>query len=224
VLSVPFVIITGLLKISGCLQLFFSCFFTSARVYLYLYLFVVFHPLVQARKSKENEFPVKKTALFSSAFYSIGTAVTMPKTGWCYHCYPGCRRYSHRIHCTGLGDFYLLCFDSAWHISWDGIGKNNGKKITHLLPFQGFCARHPEELSCHLSPHSVYQSRRPMRLPVLSWCRCDTGASASSGTPCASLSLPGLSRYRSLQSSPMAALFCIDYLSLNDEQTVVFLR
>ncbi len=84
VLSVPFVIITGLLKISGLFAIVVFIVLSPLLGFIFTYIFsLLFIRWFRNCKSKENEFPVKKTAdYFQPRFTASGTGATMPRTGW----------------------------------------------------------------------------------------------------------------------------------------------
>lgn len=142
-LSVPFVIITGLLKISGLFAIVLFIVLSPLLGFIITYIFSLFFiRWFRNKNPKKINFLSKKLQIFSSAFYSIGHGSNDAQNGM---------GVITAILVAGgmLTDFIvpvwviLICC-SAIALGtlvggWEVV-KTMAKKITHLRPYQGFCA------------------------------------------------------------------------------------
>ena len=73
ILSVPFVIITGLLKISGLFAIVIFIVLSPLLGFIFTYIFsLLFIRWFRNKNPKKMNFLSKKLQLFSASFYSIG--------------------------------------------------------------------------------------------------------------------------------------------------------
>ena len=141
--SVPFVIITGLLKISGLFAIVVFIVFSPLLGFTITYIFsLVFVRWFRNGNPKKMNFLSKKLQLFSAAFYSIGHGSNDAQNGM---------GIITAILVAGgiLTDFVV----PVWVIliscaaialgtligGWEVV-KTMAKRITNLRPYQGFCA------------------------------------------------------------------------------------
>jgi len=141
--SVPFVIITGLLKISGLFAIVVFIVFSPLLGFTITYIFsLVFIRWFRNGNPKKMNFLSKKLQLFSAAFYSIGHGSNDAQNGM---------GIITAILVAGgiLTDFVV----PVWVIliscaaialgtligGWEVV-KTMAKRITNLRPYQGFCA------------------------------------------------------------------------------------
>jgi PiT family inorganic phosphate transporter len=142
-LSVPFVIITGLLKISGLFAIVLFIVLSPLLGFIITYLFsLVFIRWFRNANSKKMNFLSKKLQIFSSAFYSIGHGSNDAQNGM---------GVITAILVAGgmLTEFIvpvwvilICCAAIAFGTlvgGWEVV-KTMAKKITNLRPYQGFCA------------------------------------------------------------------------------------
>ena len=143
VLSVPFVIITGLLKISGLFAIVLFIVFSPLLGFTFTYIFsLVFIRWFRNGNPKKMNFLSKKLQLISASFYSIGHGSNDAQNGM---------GVITAILVAGgiLTDFIvpvwvilICCAAIALGTlvgGWEVV-KTMAKKITHLRPYQGFCA------------------------------------------------------------------------------------
>ena len=142
-LSVPFVIITGLLKISGLFAIIVFIVLSPLLGFIITYIFSLFFiRWFRNKNPKKMNFLSKKLQIFSSAFYSIGhgsndaqngmgviTAILVAGGMLTEFIVPV---WVILISCAAIALGTLLG-------GWDVV-KTMAKKITHLRPYQGFCA------------------------------------------------------------------------------------
>jgi len=143
VLSVPFVIITGLLKISGLFAIVVFIVFSPLLGFTFTYLFsLVFIRWFRHGNPKKMNFLSKKLQLFSASFYSIGhgsndaqngmgviTAVLVAGGILTEFIVPV---WVILISCAAIALGTLI---GGWEVV-----KTMAKKITNIRPYQGFCA------------------------------------------------------------------------------------
>ena len=142
-LSVPFVIITGLLKISGLFAIVLFIVFSPLLGFIFTYLFsLVFIRWFRNANPKKMNFLSKKLQIFSASFYSIGHGSNDAQNGM---------GVITAILVAGgiLTDFVvpvwvilICCAAIALGTlvgGWEVV-KTMAKKITNLRPYQGFCA------------------------------------------------------------------------------------
>jgi PiT family inorganic phosphate transporter len=142
-LSVPFVIITGLLKISGLFAIVVFIVFSPLLGFTFTYIFsLVFIRWFRNANPKKMNFVSKKLQVVSASFYSIGHGSNDAQNGmgvitailvaggilnefivpvWVI-----------LISCAAIA---LGTFLGGWQVV-----KTMAKKITNLRPYQGFCA------------------------------------------------------------------------------------
>jgi len=143
VLSVPFVIITGLLKISGLFAIVLFIVFSPLLGFTFTYIFSLFFIRgFRHGNPKKMNFLSKKLQIFSASFYSIGHGSNDAQNGMGV--------------ITALlvaGGFLTEFIVPVWVIliccatialgtlvgGWEVV-KTMAKKITNLRPYQGFCA------------------------------------------------------------------------------------
>lgn len=142
-LSVPFVIITGLLKISGLFAIVLFIVFSPLLGFTFTYIFsLVFIRWFRNGNPKKMNFLSKKLQIVSASFYSIGHGSNDAQNGM---------GIITAILVAGgiLTDFVV----PVWVIliscaaialgtligGWEVV-KTMAKKITNLRPYQGFCA------------------------------------------------------------------------------------
>jgi len=142
-LSVPFVIITGLLKISGLFAIVVFIVFSPLLGFTFTYIFsLVFIRWFRNANPKKMNFFSKKLQVVSASFYSIGHGSNDAQNGM---------GIITAILVAGgiLTDFVV----PVWVIviscaaialgtligGWEVV-KTMAKKITNLRPYQGFCA------------------------------------------------------------------------------------
>ena len=143
VLSVPFVIITGLLKISGLFAIILFIVFSPLLGFTFTYIFSLFFiRWFRHGNPKKMNFLSKKLQLFSSAFYSIGHGSNDAQNGM-----------GVITAILVAGGFLTEFIVPVWVIliccaaialgtlvgGWEVV-KTMAKKITNLRPYQGFCA------------------------------------------------------------------------------------
>ena len=142
-LSVPFVIITGLLQISGLFAIVVFIVFSPLLGFTFTYIFsLVFIRWFRNANPKKMNFLSKKLQIVSASFYSIGHGSNDAQNGM---------GIITAILVAGgiLTDFVV----PVWVIliscaaialgtligGWEVV-KTMAKKITNLRPYQGFCA------------------------------------------------------------------------------------
>jgi PiT family inorganic phosphate transporter len=143
VLSVPFVIITGLLKISGLFAIVVFIVFSPLLGFTFTYIFsLVFIRWFRHGNPKKMNFLSKKLQLFSASFYSIGHGSNDAQNGMGV--------ITAILVAGGILNEFIV---PVWVIliccaaialgtlvgGWEVV-KTMAKKITHLRPYQGFCA------------------------------------------------------------------------------------
>jgi inorganic phosphate transporter, PiT family len=142
-LSVPFVIITGLLKISGLFAIVLFIVFSPLLGFTFTYIFsLVFIRWFRNGNPKKMNFLSKKLQVISASFYSIGHGSNDAQNGMGI--------ITAMLVAGGiLTDFVV----PVWVIliscaaialgtlvgGWEVV-KTMAKKITNLRPYQGFCA------------------------------------------------------------------------------------
>lgn len=143
VLSVPFVIITGLLQISGLFAIVVFIVFSPLLGFTFTYIFsLVFIRYFRNADPKKMNFLSKKLQILSASFYSIGHGSNDAQNGM---------GVITAILVAGgiLNEFVvpvwvilICCAAIALGTlvgGWEVV-KTMAKKITHLRPYQGFCA------------------------------------------------------------------------------------
>jgi PiT family inorganic phosphate transporter len=143
VLSVPFVIITGLLKISGLFAIVLFIVLSPLLGFIFTYIFSLFFiRWFRNADPKRMNFLSKKMQIFSASFYSIGHGSNDAQNGM---------GVITAILVAGgvLSEFIvpvwvilICCAAIAFGTligGWEVV-KTMAKKITHLRPYQGFCA------------------------------------------------------------------------------------
>ncbi len=143
VLAVPVAIITGLLKISGLFAIVVFIVLSPLLGFIITYIFsLLFIRRFRNSDPKKMNFLSKKLQLFSSAFYSIGHGSNDAQNGM---------GVITAILVAGgiLTEFIvpvwvilLSCAAMALGTLLGGwsVVKTMGQRITHLRPYQGFCA------------------------------------------------------------------------------------
>jgi PiT family inorganic phosphate transporter len=141
--SVPFVIITGLLKISGLFAIVLFIVLSPLLGFIITYIFsLVFIRWFRNKNPKKMNFLSKKLQIFSSAFYSIGHGSNDAQNGMGV--------ITAILVAGGILNEFIV---PVWVIliccaaialgtlvgGWEVV-KTMAKKITHLRPYQGFCA------------------------------------------------------------------------------------
>lgn len=143
VLSVPFVIISGLLKISGMFAIIVFIVLSPLLGFIITYIFsLLFIRRFRNTDAKKMNFWSKKMQVFSAAFYSIGhgsndaqngmgiiTAVLVAGGLLTEFIVPV---WVILLSCSAIALGTLL---GGWNVV-----KTMAKKITNLRPWQGFCA------------------------------------------------------------------------------------
>jgi PiT family inorganic phosphate transporter len=142
-LSVPFVIITGLLKISGLFAIVLFIVLSPLLGFLITYIFSLFFiRWFRNKNPKKMNFLSKKMQIFSSAFYSIGHGSNDAQNGMGV--------ITAILVAGGMLTEFIV---PVWVIliccaaialgtlvgGWEVV-KTMAKKITNLRPYQGFCA------------------------------------------------------------------------------------
>ncbi|MDD1699791.1 MAG: inorganic phosphate transporter [Methanoregula sp.] len=142
-LSVPFVIITGLLKISGLFAIVLFIVLSPLLGFIITYIFSLFFiRWFRNKNPKKMNFLSKKLQIFSSAFYSIGHGSNDAQNGMGV--------ITAILVAGGMLTEFIV---PVWVIliccaaialgtlvgGWEVV-KTMAKKITHLRPYQGFCA------------------------------------------------------------------------------------
>lgn len=143
VLSVPFVIITGLLKISGLFAIVVFIVFSPLLGFTFTYIFsLLFIRRFRNGNIKKMNFLSKKLQVVSASFYSIGHGSNDAQNGMGV--------ITAILVAGGLLNEFIV---PIWVIlvccaaialgtligGWEVV-KTMAKKITHLRPYQGFCA------------------------------------------------------------------------------------
>jgi len=143
VLSVPFVIITGLLKISGLFAIVVFIVISPMLGFIITYIFsLLFIRRFRNSEPKKMNFLSKKLQVLSASFYSIGHGSNDAQNGM---------GVITAILVAGgiLTEFIvpvwvilLSCAAMALGTLLGGwaVVKTMGQRITHLRPYQGFCA------------------------------------------------------------------------------------
>ena len=143
VLSVPFVIITGLLKISGLFAIVLFIVISPLLGFIVTYIFSLFFiRRFRNANSKKMNFLSQKLQVFSAAFYSIGHGSNDAQNGM---------GIITAILVAGglLTEFIVPVWVILMSCSAIALGtilggwnvvKTMAKKITNLRPWQGFCA------------------------------------------------------------------------------------
>jgi inorganic phosphate transporter, PiT family len=143
VLAVPFVIITGLLKISGLFAIVVFIVISPMLGFIITYIFsLIFIRRFRNSDPKKMNFLSKKLQVVSAAFYSIGHGSNDAQNGM---------GVITAILVAGgiLTEFIvpvwvilLSCAAMALGTLLGGwaVVKTMGQRITHLRPYQGFCA------------------------------------------------------------------------------------
>jgi PiT family inorganic phosphate transporter len=143
VLSVPFVIITGFLKISGLFAILLFIVISPLLGFIVTYIFsLIFIRWFRNADSGKMNFLSKKLQVFSAAFYSLGhgsndaqngmgviTAILVAGGLLSEFIVPV---WVILISCSAIALGTLL---GGWNVV-----KTMAKKITNLRPWQGFCA------------------------------------------------------------------------------------
>ncbi len=142
-LSVPFVIITGLLKISGLFAIVVFIVFSPLLGFTFTYIFsLVFIRWFRNANPKKMNFLSKKLQILSASFYSIGHGSNDAQNGMGV--------ITAILVAGGILNEFIV---PVWVIliccaaialgtlvgGWEVV-KTMAKKITHLRPYQGFCA------------------------------------------------------------------------------------
>jgi PiT family inorganic phosphate transporter len=142
-LSVPVVILTGLLKISGLFAIVLFIVLSPLLGFIITYIFsLVFIRLFRNKNPKKMNFLSKKLQIFSASFYSIGHGSNDAQNGMGV--------ITAILVAGGLLTEFIV---PVWVIliccaaialgtligGWEVV-KTMAKKITHLRPYQGFCA------------------------------------------------------------------------------------
>jgi PiT family inorganic phosphate transporter len=142
-LSVPFVIITGLLKISGLFAIVVFIVFSPLLGFTFTYIFsLVFIRWFRNGNPKKMNFLSKKLQIFSASFYSIGHGSNDAQNGMGV--------ITAILVAGGILNEFIV---PVWVIliccaaialgtlvgGWEVV-KTMAKKITNLRPYQGFCA------------------------------------------------------------------------------------
>ena len=143
VLTVPVVIITGLIKVSGLFAIVLFIVVSPLLGFIITYIFSLFFiRLFRKKDPKRMNFLSKKLQIFSASFYSIGHGSNDAQNGM---------GVITAILVAGglLNDFIvpvwvilICCAAIALGTligGWEVV-KTMAKKITHLRPYQGFCA------------------------------------------------------------------------------------
>jgi PiT family inorganic phosphate transporter len=143
VLAVPFVIITGLMKISGLFAIVLFIVLSPLLGFIFTYIFsLIFIRLFRKKDPKRMNYLSKKIQLFSASFYSIGHGSNDAQNGMGV--------ITAILVAGGLLDEFIV---PVWVIlicctaialgtlvgGWEVV-KTMAKKITNLRPYQGFCA------------------------------------------------------------------------------------
>ncbi len=142
-LSVPFVIITGLLKISGLFAIVVFIVFSPLLGFTFTYIFsLLFIRYFRNANPKKMNFLSRKLQIVSASFYSIGHGSNDAQNGM---------GVITAILVAGgvLNEFivpvwviFICCAAIALGTlvgGWEVV-KTMAKKITNLRPYQGFCA------------------------------------------------------------------------------------
>ena len=143
VLSVPFVIITGLLKISGLFAIVVFIVISPLLGFISAYIFsLVFIRWFRNQNPKKMNFLSRKLQIVSASFYSLGhgsndaqnamgiiTAILVAGGVLQEFIVPV---WVIIVSCAAIALGTLL---GGWQVV-----KTMAKKITHLSPYQGFCA------------------------------------------------------------------------------------
>jgi len=142
-LSVPFVIITGLLQISGLFAIVVFIVFSPLLGFTFTYIFsLVFIRWFRNSNPKKMNFLSKKLQILSASFYSIGHGSNDAQNGMGV--------ITAILVAGGILNEFIV---PVWVIliccaaialgtlvgGWEVV-KTMAKKITHLRPYQGFCA------------------------------------------------------------------------------------
>ena len=143
VLSVPFVIITGLLQISGLFAIVVFIVFSPLLGFTFTYIFsLVFIRWFRNGNPNKMNFLSKKLQILSASFYSIGHGSNDAQNGMGV--------ITAILVAGGILNEFIV---PVWVIliccaaialgtlvgGWEVV-KTMAKKITHLRPYQGFCA------------------------------------------------------------------------------------
>jgi len=143
VLSVPFVIITGLLQISGLFAIVVFIVFSPLLGFTFTYIFsLVFIRWFRNGNPNKMNFLSKKLQILSASFYSIGHGSNDAQNGMGV--------ITAILVAGGILNEFIV---PVWVIliccaaialgtlvgGWEVV-KTMAKKITHLHPYQGFCA------------------------------------------------------------------------------------
>ena len=143
VLSVPFVIITGLLKISGLFAIVVFIVLSPLLGFIFTYIFsLVFIRWFRNANPKKMNFLSKKLQVLSASFYSIGHGSNDAQNGMGV--------ITAILVAGGILNEFIV---PVWVIliscaaialgtlvgGWEVV-KTMAKKITNLRPYQGFCA------------------------------------------------------------------------------------
>ena len=142
-LSVPFVIITGLLKISGLFAIVVFIVFSPLLGFTFTYIFsLVFIRWFRNANPKKMNFLSKKLQVVSASFYSIGHGSNDAQNGM--GVITAILVSGGILHEFIVPVWVILICCAAIALGtlvggWEVV-KTMAKKITHLRPYQGFCA------------------------------------------------------------------------------------